>query len=905
MESTGRSILKISAAVAIGLGLATKSAIDWEAAWAGVRKTVDGSPEEMAQLETELRGLAKTLPATHEEIAGVAEAAGQLGVKRKDVADFTRTMINMGETTNLTADEAATSIAQFSNIMGIGADQADRLGSSIVQLGNNGASTERDILAMGLRIAGAGRTVGLTADQVLAMASALSSVGIEAEAGGTAISQVMLKVDKDVAAGADTVAEYARVAGVSADEFSRKWGQDAAGALTLFLQGLARMQSQGGNTTEALEGMGFTGIRVTDTLRRASLASDQVTSALQHSSEAWAENNALAAEAAKRYETTEARLQIARNQINDAAIDIGANFLPVVANATSAVGTMAEGFSTLTPAQQSWVANLGAAAAGLGTVVGGAAIVIPKLKELSETVTALQGGSSRLGRALGGTASVLAGPWGLALAGATVALGAWMHSQGEAKQRVDELRASLDEATGAVTGMTREVVAQRLVEKPGFWDTNKLSGAEAAKRLGIELSVVTDAIAGTAEEAAAANEILDGFLSPGASRRAEGMGLSMQEWVGATNALRRELTGGSEDLATARQEAEYMREAVGETAAATDGAAGSQSAYNTELAEGEGIVEQAAAAVDDLTRALDELNGPALTAREAERRMQEAIDAVTASIENNGTTLDINTEKGRANNEVLDGLARAGMAHAQAVLEQTGDVEAFTATMDASRQELANAAIQFGMTSDEAWAFVESVLAVPDEATVQATFEKTQAESNMQAFVDHWSGYGIPMSVNLNADAALSRIQTIQRRLGVSVMQADGGVVEYYAAGGIREHHVAQIAPAGARRVWAEPETDGEGYIPFAMSKRARSEAVLGEIARRFGGAYITRADQIAPHISVTAPTGGTSADQLAAALDGVAFTLVTEAGPIRAIARAEVTSAQASRRHAMTQGVR
>jgi TP901 family phage tail tape measure protein len=76
---------------------------------------------------------------------------------------------------------------------------------------------------------------------------------------------------------------------------------------------------------------------------------------------------------------------------------------------------------------------------------------------------------------------------------------------------------------------------------------------------------------------------------------------------------------------------------------------------------------------------------------------------------------------------------------------------------------------------------------------------------------------------------------------------ANGGVVDYYAGGGIQrgrtkrfaggsENHVAQIAPAGSWRVWGEPETGGEGYVPFAPAKRPRSRAITEEIVRRLGG---------------------------------------------------------------------
>src|SRR5699024_3975242 len=162
METAGRALTALGLTTVGALGLATKSAIDWESAWAGVRKTVDGSDVELAAVEDGLRNLATTLPATHAEIAAVAEAAGQLGVQTDSIVDFTETMINLGETTNLSADEAATSIAQLMNIMQTAPDDVDNLGAALVELGNNGASTERDIIQMAQRIASSGQIVGLT-----------------------------------------------------------------------------------------------------------------------------------------------------------------------------------------------------------------------------------------------------------------------------------------------------------------------------------------------------------------------------------------------------------------------------------------------------------------------------------------------------------------------------------------------------------------------------------------------------------------------------------------------------------------------------------------------------------------------------------------------------------------------
>lgn len=811
MQASGRVLLGAATATAIGLGLSAKAAVDWQSAWAGVTKTIDGSPEQLSAVEFQLRNLARTLPSTHQEIAAVAEAAGQLGVRREDVASFTKTMIDLGETTNLSADEAATSLAQLSNIMGLSAKSSSQLGSALVALGNDGASTERDIVEMGLRIAGAGRTVGLTAPQVLGLASALSSVGIEAEAGGTAISRVMLQIDNDVASGADTLNDYARVAGMTADQFARKWKSAPAEALDAFIRGLGRMQSEGQNTTQTLADMGFQEVRVSDALRRASLAGDLLTESLRTGSEAFDENLALVEEANKRYATTESRLQMARNEINDAAIDIGGNLLPALAGAADGVASLAAGFGTLSPEVQGAITKFGAAAAGVVGITGAAAVGIPKLAELASTITDLRGGSSLLGRALGGAASVLAGPWGLALAGATLAAGAWLKAQGDARRRVDEVTASLDQQTGAITENTRATVYKQLADQ-GVIDK--------AKKLGIDLKLVLDAAIDP--------------TTKGVERLTEAVaqqGWSYSEAEAAASDWGDILRGvgyRSDDVATSQQN---LRDQVAAGVIETDDAAQSAQEFSGALDDAESAAKDAADAVDALAASLDELNGPALDAREAERRFQEAIDGVTASIEENGTALDLNTEQGRANEGALDALAQAGARRAQALLEQTGSEEQFRASLEQSRQSLYDAARQFGLSEEAAWAYVDQVLKVPPVVNTTVNADTRPALTAVQNLFRQYDNKSMTVYID-----AVSRGGS-----GASPMlkQANGAVVDYYAAGGLREQHVAQIAPAGSWRVWGEPETGGEAYIPLAPAKRARSEDILGDVAGRFGGVYV------------------------------------------------------------------
>src|SRR5699024_3451842 len=186
MTSFGRDYtMKVTAPIVAGGTAMFKASMDYESAFAGVRKTVDMTEEEFDSLSSGIREMAKELPASATEIAGVAEAAGQLGIQNESIMGFTRTMIDLGVATNMSSEEAATALARLANITGMSQDDFDKLGSTVVDLGNNLATTESEIVEMGLRLAGAGDQIGLTEAQTLAFAGALSSVGIEAEAGGS------------------------------------------------------------------------------------------------------------------------------------------------------------------------------------------------------------------------------------------------------------------------------------------------------------------------------------------------------------------------------------------------------------------------------------------------------------------------------------------------------------------------------------------------------------------------------------------------------------------------------------------------------------------------------------------------------------------------------------------------
>ncbi|AUN11564.1 phage tail tape measure protein [Clostridium botulinum] len=310
---------------AIG-GFALKTGVDFESAFTGVKKTVDGTDQQFAQLEKAIRNMAKSMPESASEIAGVAEAAGQLGIKVENIEGFTKSMVMLGDSTNMSSEEAATALARLANITQMPQTEFDRLGSVIVALGNNLATTESEITAMGLRLAGAGHQVGMSEAQILSFAGALSSVGIEAEAGGSAFSKVMVDMQLAVEKGGEGLNQFAEVAGMSSSEFQKAFKEDAAGAIIAFIQGLGKCQESGQSAIGVLDNMGITEVRMRDALLRAAGAGNVFTDALKLGTTAWDENIALTKEAETRYATTESKMKMIKNQIVDLGITMFEKF---------------------------------------------------------------------------------------------------------------------------------------------------------------------------------------------------------------------------------------------------------------------------------------------------------------------------------------------------------------------------------------------------------------------------------------------------------------------------------------------------------------------------------------------------------------------------------------------------
>lgn len=804
LTSLGLAAVGVAAGIGFALKAAADAAIDFESSFAGVRKTVDATEPEFAALAQGFRDLAKEIPVNVNELNRIGESAGQLGIQKEHILDFTRTVADLGATTNLASTDAADALARIANIMGTSQDQFDRLGSTIVALGNAGASTESEIVEFGLRMAGAGKIAGLTETDILAIGSAMASVGVQAEAGGTAVQKVLIAITQAVATGAPELETFAETAGMSADEFARAWRADPVEAFTSFVEGLGL---SGDQAIAVLDDLGLTDQRLIRSFLSLSNAGDLLRSTVELSSGAWEENNALTEEAEKRYGTTAAQIQVAQNRINDAAIAFGQLLLPAIAAVFGAFGDLADVVGGLPGPVKAVAIGIALLAAGMLTLAGGTLLLLPRIAA-AKAAMASMGVESGI---LRGSLSLVArafNPMTLALTAATAGVLIWANSQAEARRRVEDLTAAIEADSGALGENTKAKLANTLQDK-GILDD--------AKTLGLSMDTVTDAALGQADAMAEVNAAIDAVAAAHGTNR-DAMIASLFGYDDETTAainLANKLPILTDEVEAAQSAAENKAAAMGGDAEATDAAGDAAAGALPPIDELGGEMEEAASNADLLKEALEGLAGTELDVEEANLDWLDSIreinDELTHQMDKDGKltdtlkkgvrTLDERTVAGReARRAILDSVD-AAIEHGAAVAEETGSLHRGAVAVAAHITEIKRQAIEAGISKAAIKRYIDQLELTPEQ--IRTAIRLAGVEAAKSQLADIATGLaGLP---------ARKVIEIQMRREGFRTPHA-GGLMH---AGGLAGDEIPAVLQRGE----------------FVMSRRATSRLGTGVLS--------------------------------------------------------------------------
>lgn len=588
-----------------------EASIRFESDITGVSRSVEGTEAQLAAIGDGIKAMATEIPVTTTEIASVAAAAGQLGIAAEDVLAFTRTVIDLGESTDLSADGAASALARFANIAGTRAADYERLGSLIVGLGNDFGATGADIVSMSNGLAAAGTLAGLTEAEIMALATAMSSVGIEAAAGGAAMTQTLSAIEKAVAEGGDRLNEFAEISGMSAEAFAEGWQTSPITAVQAFIAGLGRLDEAGESAALVLDDLGLSGVRQSSVLKSLTQASGQLTGAVELANRLWAENTALAEAAGKRYATAESQLAVLGNAAGNVGIAIGDALSPAL-NALAEDGTESFRWAAEFIEENPWLVQaITGLVAALGALTAGVA-AYTVASNLGKVATQL------FSAAL--TAMPIA-PVAIAIGGLVAAFAMFSDAAARVKNENSALLESIQQSREAYQDISGAIAEQ-------CEDT-------------LALVAATERLAGVEHRTAAERAMLSSLVDE-LNEKVPGLALSYDDLNDTLNLTAEEIR----QLATAELESEKREAAVerlneafkeqirleealdqlkGKTAIATDELAKVQARYDEAVSSG------LSADYETIT-ALSRLKDEVLYGEAAQKSLEAALESICAEI---------------------------------------------------------------------------------------------------------------------------------------------------------------------------------------------------------------------------------------------------------------------------------
>lgn len=290
---------------------AWKTSLEFESALAWVNKTLDVTPEQLSKIDDWLKAMTTRIPIAYTELAKIAEVWWQLWVWAEDILKFTETVAKISVTTNLTSEEAATDFARIANVTWEPLENIDKMASSVVDLWNNFAANEKEILNFATNIAWAWKIAWLTAGSIFWISTAFTSIWIEAEAGWTAVQKALLVINTAVATWNDKLAQFAELSGKSKEQFAKDWKSDAWKTFSDFV---AQLWTAWDKWVLILDDLIWTDVRLQRAFLWLAQNSWLLTDAINTWNKAFEENNALEEEAQKRFDTTASKLELQKNK---------------------------------------------------------------------------------------------------------------------------------------------------------------------------------------------------------------------------------------------------------------------------------------------------------------------------------------------------------------------------------------------------------------------------------------------------------------------------------------------------------------------------------------------------------------------------------------------------------------
>jgi TP901 family phage tail tape measure protein len=867
-ESTGRQrqafdrLGRITTVAAVGMvgafGLAVKATMDFDKQMSSVQAAAGATGGELQKLRTAAIQAGKDTAFSAREAAQGEEELAKAGVSTRDIlGGGLKGALDLAAAGQIGVAEASETAATAMTQFRLSGSAVPHI-ADLLSAGANKAQGSVHDLSFALKQSGlVASQFGLSVEDTVGTLSAFASAGLIGSDAGTSFKTMLLSLANPSEKAADLMHEL----GINA--------YNAQGRFVGITNLAGQLHDRLGGLSQAQRDAALATIFGSDAIRAANVLYQQGQGGIQGWINKVNDSGNASRTAATKLNNLAGDLEQLRGSLETALIQTGSGANGALRQLTQTATGAVNVFNDLPAGVQSatiWIAGIsGAALLGakglifITTTGRDAKVALEALGLTSARTAALTGG---LRTALGATAAFMAGPWGVAIAAGVGLVAAWAATKKDAAKATQEFTSAIQSDSGALGANTRAAVANKL-EQEGV--------LKAAQSAGVNLGSLTDAVLGNSQAYNQVNDQIQAFVTQtnAAARSGKISADDAAKRIAAAMSLKEALEGQGGAIKASADAAKRQAAATKGTVAPQQQAAvvARQHASSEDaLAK---ALHDASSTADDLRKALDALTKNAIDLEEANIAQARAAQAATkAATKHRGASLD--------EREALIKLVKADQDQLVAMKQSGATSDQLTSKMGSQRAAFLKVAAQMHINKARARELADQYFHIPKDVSTQVKTpgigDAIRASKDMGSAVrDIPKTHNTTITAEIGAAMAnLSRVRSAIVKLPgggtarvASGRYADGGI-RRYAAGGIRSfagggHDMPPHVATASTIIYGEPETGGEAYIPLGPGKRARSTALLAEVANEFGYA-LTRRISSAP-VRLSAPaTGGDGA---------------------------------------------
>ena len=751
MESVGKGAAIMGGAILAGIGVAVHAYSEFAGRMAQVQSLSHASAAEMDVLSKSAMTMGSAFGLSANDVADAEIELVKAGVTVKEMlggalpgalALASAGQIDVGKATEI----ATIALTQF-NLKGKDVPHVADLLAAGADKALGGVSELGDGLKQGGLIAS---QFGLTIDDTVGTLSAFANAGLLGSDAGTSMKTMFL-----------SLASPSKQAQKALDDYKIS-AYDSHGAFIGVTALAGQLHDKLGPLSDAQRNAALSTIFGTDAMRAASVLMKEGSTGIQKWITDVNDQGFAAAQAAGKMNSLNGDFKKLQAAFETGLIGMGAasdGFLrPVVQGITNAINA----FNNMDPAGKGLVMSLASITGGAALLVGGLLTVIPKVYDSVKAIQALKAAASpAVTSAISGVGKAAAvAAIGVAALVAAAAVGnalmpvaksaeettqALMNMQNTGTKSVDDLFKSFDGGYNAAKGINGVGDA--------IFRINNMNFDEGVNKWFNDVAHIPDSLKPAREQLDKLDGSLANFAGSGSfdiassnflkiKVAAEKQGVSLETTAKSFPQYMDSLRKYATEMKVSLEPTELLDLAVGripqkmkDAQASTEGQAKAADLAAKATADQQKALDDmglsasgAIANLDKLVTSMIASGLITLSARDAARNFQKSIDDLDASVKANGTTLDISTEKGRANEAAFDGIAGAGLKSAEAMAKAGESQDAVQGNLHGTYDALIAAAGKFGITGDEADTMARKVMGVPKDVPIDTAI-KNYADS--------------------------------------------------------------------------------------------------------------------------------------------------------------------------------